>query len=57
MEQAILTRNRRCESNVVLATQEDAMLMFYLPLIIFEAFLGMQPYAAPLRRTKKTDIA
>jgi hypothetical protein len=53
--QAILSGNGRCKSNVVLATQEDTMLMFYLPLIIFEASLGMQPWAASSRKTDSGD--
>jgi hypothetical protein len=57
MAQAILSRNGGLQSTVVFATQEDTMLMFYLPLIIFQASLGMQPWAVPSRKTKEIDAA
>jgi hypothetical protein len=48
--------NGSSEPRVVTAIQEDAMLMFYLPLIILEASLAMSPWSAPTRKAAEVKV-
>lgn len=53
MQAAIYPGNGTSEADVVIATEEDHMLMFYLPLIILEASLAMTPWSVAARKTKE----
>jgi hypothetical protein len=54
--QSINCWNGSSEPRVVMAIQEDAMLMFYLPLIILEASLAMSPWSAPTRKAAEVKV-